>query len=77
MWRQAVLDACDIAGGQTALARGLGLRSQGSISNWIARGRIPAERVLAVEALTGVSRHKLRPDIYPRDTRKPSELRAS
>jgi DNA-binding transcriptional regulator YdaS (Cro superfamily) len=29
------------------------------------RRRIPAERVLAIEAATGISRHALRPDIYP------------
>lgn len=29
--------------------------------------RLPAEHVLAVEAMTGVSRHNLRPDIYPRE----------
>jgi DNA-binding transcriptional regulator YdaS (Cro superfamily) len=29
--------------------------------------RLPAEHVLAVEAATGVSRHDLRPDIYPRE----------
>ena len=31
--------------------------------------RVPAERVLAIEAATGhrVSRHDLRPDIYPRE----------
>jgi DNA-binding transcriptional regulator YdaS (Cro superfamily) len=26
--------------------------------------RVPIERVAAVEALTGVSRHELRPDIF-------------
>jgi DNA-binding transcriptional regulator YdaS (Cro superfamily) len=29
--------------------------------------RLPAEHVLAVEAATGISRHLLRPDIYPAD----------
>jgi DNA-binding transcriptional regulator YdaS (Cro superfamily) len=28
-------------------------------------GRIPAERVLEIERITGVSRHELRPDLYP------------
>jgi TorA maturation chaperone TorD/DNA-binding transcriptional regulator YdaS (Cro superfamily) len=51
------------AGGIGALARGLGI-SQPSVSNW---QRIPAERVAAVEALTGVSRATLRPDLYPTD----------
>jgi TorA maturation chaperone TorD len=44
-----------------ALARALGI-AQPSVSNW---RRIPAERVLAVESLTGVRRGVLRPDLYP------------
>lgn len=51
------------AGGVGALARALGI-SQPSVSNW---SRIPAERVLAVESLTGVPRTALRPDLYPAD----------
>src|SRR5262249_44030735 len=35
--------------------------SQPSVSNWL---RVPAERVLSVEAATGVSRATLRPDLY-------------
>jgi TorA maturation chaperone TorD len=48
------------AGGVGALARKIGI-SQPSVSNW---SRIPAERVLGVEAATGVSRTMLRPDLY-------------
>lgn len=48
------------AGGVASLARAIGI-AQPSVSNW---SRIPAERVLAVEALTNVSRFILRPDIY-------------
>ncbi|HZV21380.1 MAG TPA: molecular chaperone TorD family protein [Hyphomicrobiales bacterium] len=48
------------AGGITELARRIGI-SQPSVSNW---SRVPAERVLAVEAVTGVSRAVLRPDLY-------------
>ena len=51
------------AGGIGALARALGI-SQPAVSNW---EKIPAERVLAVEAVTGVSRALLRPDLYPVD----------
>ncbi len=32
--------------------------------------RVPAERVLGVEKVTGISRHILRPDIYPLTRRK-------
>jgi TorA maturation chaperone TorD len=43
-----------------ALARKLGV-AQPSVSNW---SRVPAERVIAVEAATGVPRAVLRPDLY-------------
>jgi TorA maturation chaperone TorD len=48
------------AGGVTELARRIGI-SQPSVSNW---SRVPAERLLAVEAVTGVAREILRPDLY-------------
>src|SRR5664280_280074 len=49
------------AGGSVGeLARQVGI-SQPSVSNWT---RIPAERVVAVEAVTGVDRAILRPDLY-------------
>jgi DNA-binding transcriptional regulator YdaS (Cro superfamily) len=60
----ALSRAVKAAGGQARLAEALGIH-QGAVGNWVARKRIPAERVLAVEKLTGVSRHELRPDIYP------------
>lgn len=57
---------------QTALARLVGV-AQPSVSDWVRRmGRLPAEHVLKVEQATGVSRHDLRPDIYPRDDAAPS-----
>jgi TorA maturation chaperone TorD len=49
-----------MAGGVAELARRIGIR-QPSVSNW---NRVPAERVAAVEAATGVSRVHLRPDLY-------------
>ena len=52
--------AITAAGGVGALARKIGI-AQPSISNW---SRVPAERVLTVEAVTGVSREVLRPDLY-------------
>ncbi|HEY6600955.1 MAG TPA: molecular chaperone TorD family protein [Xanthobacteraceae bacterium] len=53
-------EAIRVAGGVGALARKIGI-SQPSVSNWL---RVPAERVLSVEAATGVSRATLRPDLY-------------
>src|SRR5262245_22496546 len=52
--------AIKAAGGVASLARAIGI-AQPSVSNW---RRIPAERVLAVEALTKVPRFILRPDLY-------------
>jgi TorA maturation chaperone TorD len=52
--------AIDAAGGIGALARGLGI-SQPSVSNW---AKVPADRVVAVETLTGIPRADLRPDLY-------------
>ena len=43
------------------LARALGV-TPGAVSQW---DRVPAERVIDVERLTGIPRHDLRPDIYP------------
>src|SRR6266446_3305401 len=51
------------AGGVASLARAIGI-AQPSVSAW---SRIPAERVLAVEALTRVERSVLRPDLYGSD----------
>src|SRR5215510_1899221 len=53
-------EAIRAAGGVSELARQIGI-SQPSVSNWI---RVPAERVVSVEAATGVDRVVLRPDLY-------------
>jgi TorA maturation chaperone TorD len=53
-------EAIRAAGGVGALARKIGI-AQPSVSNWT---RIPAERVLAVEAATEIDRAILRPDLY-------------
>jgi DNA-binding transcriptional regulator YdaS (Cro superfamily) len=48
------------AGSLTGLARGLGIKPQ-SIIKWT---RVPAERCVEVERLTGVPREVLRPDLF-------------
>ncbi|MFB8927102.1 transcriptional regulator [Xanthomonas arboricola pv. juglandis] len=55
--------AIEAAGSQLALAKALGIKSP-SISGWYDRGKVPVERVLAIETATGVSRHDLRPDVF-------------
>lgn len=62
---EALSRAVEVLGGQTATARICGV-SQAAVWKWLQSGkRLPAEHVRAVEAATGVSRHILRPDIYP------------
>lgn len=63
---EALKRAIEICGGVTALANRISV-SQPVVSMWLKRGQIPPERVLAIESATGVSRHDLRPDIYPRE----------
>jgi TorA maturation chaperone TorD len=53
-------EAIRAAGGVGALAQKIGI-SQPSVSNW---ARVPSERVVSVEAATGVARAVLRPDLY-------------
>lgn len=68
----ALQKAIVTAGGVAALARGLGI-AQPSVSGWT---RIPADRVAAIEALTGIPRIELRPDLYggPTATRSVEEI---
>lgn len=52
---------------QSEMARICGVK-QPSVWAWVhGKKQLPAEHVLKVEAATGVSRHDLRPDIYPRE----------
>lgn len=67
MAHDALVRALEAVGGQAALARAAGV-SQPSVWHWVHKSkRVPAEYVLAVETASGVSRHDLRPDLYPRD----------
>jgi TorA maturation chaperone TorD len=61
-------EAIRVAGGVSELARRLGI-SQPSVSNW---NRVPAERVLDVETVTGVERLVLRPDLYADNSSRPA-----
>lgn len=60
MMNETVRRAIEAAGGPTALARKLGIKSP-SLYSWT---KIPAERVEAVHEATGIPREDLRPDIF-------------
>ena len=57
---EAIRDSVGIA----LFARMMGVSRQ-TVYNW--RGRIPAERVIDAESITGISRRRLRPDLYRGD----------
>ncbi|WP_092047071.1 transcriptional regulator [Methylobacterium pseudosasicola] len=57
----ALQRAIEAAGGTKALSRKIGISSQ-AISQW---QECPPLRVLGVEEASGISRHELRPDLYP------------
>lgn len=62
---EALTLAVEQAGGQSATARVCEV-TQPAVWKWLQSGKkLPAEFVLRMEAATGVSRHLLRPDIYP------------
>lgn len=62
---QPLYDAIKMAGGQSALARAIGVTQQ-RIAYWLhdAKAGVPAEFVVPIEEATDVSRHRLRPDIF-------------
>lgn len=62
--RTALRLACDAVGGEARLAEKIG-KTRSHISTWKQRGMIPAEMALPIERATGVSRHVIRPDLYP------------
>lgn len=69
--------AIAVMGNQSALARALGVSPQ-AVNQWL-KSKVPAERVLDIEAATSgqVTRHDLRPDIYPLDDPAPKQGRAA
>jgi len=67
MANSALERAVEKAGGQSAFSRMHGV-SQPTVWAWLNQGKpLPAEFVLETERQTGISRHDLRPDIYPRE----------
>ncbi|VVC76029.1 hypothetical protein AQUSIP_13300 [Aquicella siphonis] len=64
MKKNPIEEAIEIVGGQTALAKKIGVK-QPTVFKWLKKGVIPPRKVLIVEKITGISRFKLNPDIYP------------
>ena len=69
--KEALQEAVRKARGQTGLARICDAAAeardirQGHVWGWLHKqGRLPAEFCLVVEEATGISRHRLRPDIF-------------
>lgn len=66
--RFEALEACvRKAGSISALGRDLGIPQSTMSRIYNSSKQLPAEHVLRAERLYGVSRHDLRPDIYPRE----------
>lgn len=67
--REALRLTINNAGSQASLAERLGENySQQQISHWLKVGRIPAEHVLRIEEVSGVTRHRLCPHVFGRST---------
>ncbi|MCG0995310.1 YdaS family helix-turn-helix protein [Acetobacter indonesiensis] len=58
-----IRDVIDAMGGTRKAARMLDVPPS-TVQSWKAKGCIPATRVLAVEAASGIARHLIRPDIF-------------
>lgn len=64
--------AVALAGSQSAFARLIGT-SQQNVNNWLRKRWVaPLDFVEKIEGVTGISRHDLRPDIYPREGGSPA-----
>jgi DNA-binding transcriptional regulator YdaS (Cro superfamily) len=57
---------------QAHLGRLMGI-SQRAVGKWLQAGKVPAERVVELESVTGIPRERLRPDLY----RTAQKLKAS
>jgi DNA-binding transcriptional regulator YdaS (Cro superfamily) len=66
--KKAAKQAIKQAGGGAALALKLRLKRQ-AIYQW---QRVPPQHVQKVEEITGIPRHRLRPDLYPADREQES-----
>lgn len=72
-----IKDAMDTAGSGPKLAGKLGVSAR-AIYKWRARwdagitAAVPPNRAVEIESVTGISRHRLRPDLWP-DSESPDQ----
>lgn len=69
-------------GGPSKAAAALSISNPSVVMNWRKRGQVPADRVLEIEALTGISATELRPDVFrllskSRDGARPKKMAAN
>ncbi|MHA3905173.1 YdaS family helix-turn-helix protein [Castellaniella sp. WN] len=74
----SVSQAVERLGGLAKTAETLGLNRYQTVQSWVATGRVPARYCAALEAASGVSRFKLRPDdaalIWPELAKEPANV---
>jgi len=67
-WHSATIRAIRYGGGTMEVSRQLSTPNERvspqRVSNWLARGRVAGDYVIALERISGISRHKLRPDLF-------------
>lgn len=66
MNKKSVVKAIKKAGGTSAVATHFGVSYQ-AVQQWAAKG-IPVKRVIQMEALSGIPRHVLCPEVFPDET---------
>ena len=59
---EALQRAVEIAGGQSPLARLIGVK-QSHVWNWLQTGKVPPEHLPAIHRETGVAPSEIRPDL--------------
>jgi DNA-binding transcriptional regulator YdaS (Cro superfamily) len=64
--KHALKQAVSVCGSSKLLGQAINVTPE-RVRMWLHRDNLPAEYVIAIERATGVSRHELRPDIYPKE----------
>lgn len=61
--RAPIEEVIEVLGGLTKTADALGIDNPSVVSNWRRRRQVPVDWVEEVERVSGISRHRLRPDL--------------